>query len=138
MANWPWIERTFTLDFPASKFPDLLERVRGTPARIEARVHSLSPDVLTRRDGKGWSIQENIGHLLDLGYLPLRRIVQILAGEAELIAAGRPARPEISRNPAAPICPRRRRVLSERRSAIPDAPPRVAPWLSPEMRCAPY
>ena len=87
MANWPWIERTFTLDFPATKFPDLLERVRGTPARIEARVHSLSPDVLTRRDGKGWSIQENIGHLLDLGYLPLRRIEQILAGEAELIAA---------------------------------------------------
>ncbi len=87
MANWPWIERTFTLDFPAAKFPDLLERVRGTPARIEARVRSLSADVLTRRDGKGWSIQENIGHLLDLGYLPLRRIEQILAGEAELIAA---------------------------------------------------
>ncbi len=87
MANWPWIERTFTLDFPASKFPDLLERVRGTPARIEARVHSLSADALTRQDGKGWSIQENIGHLLDLGYLPLRRIEQILAGEAELIAA---------------------------------------------------
>ncbi len=87
MANWPWIERTFTLDFPAAKFPDLLERVRGTPARIEARVRGLSADVLTRRDGKGWSIQENIGHLLDLGYLPLRRIEQILAGEAELIAA---------------------------------------------------
>ena len=87
MANWPWIERTFTLDFPAAKFPDLLERVRGTPARIEAQVCDLSTNVLTRRDGKGWSIQENIGHLLDLGYLPLRRIEQILAGEAELIAA---------------------------------------------------
>lgn len=87
MVNWTWIERTFTLDFPAAKFPDLLERVRGTPARIEALVRSLSADVLTRRDGKGWSIQENIGHLLDLGYLPLRRIEQILAGETELIAA---------------------------------------------------
>ena len=87
MVNWPWIARTFTLDFPAAKFPDLLERVRGTPARIEARVCDLSTDVLTRQDGKGWSIQENIGHLLDLGYLPLRRIEQILAGEGELIAA---------------------------------------------------
>ena len=87
MANWPWIERTFALDFPAAKFPDLLERVRGTPARVEARVRGLSADVLTRKDGKGWSIQENIGHLLDLGYLPLRRIEQILAGEAELVAA---------------------------------------------------
>ena len=38
-------------------------------------------------DGKGWSIQENIGHLVDLGYLPLLRVEQILAGEAVLIAA---------------------------------------------------
>lgn len=88
MAKWTWIERTFNFDYPASKWPDLLERVRGTPARIEERVRGLSREVLTRgRDGKGWSIQENIGHLLDLGYLPMRRIEQILAGEPVLIAA---------------------------------------------------
>jgi hypothetical protein len=87
MAKWPWIERTFSFDYPAAKFPDILERVRGTPARIEDRVGGLPSEALTRRAGKGWSIQENVGHLLDLGYLPLTRIEQILRGESVLIAA---------------------------------------------------
>jgi uncharacterized damage-inducible protein DinB len=64
-----------------------LERVRGTPARLEERVAGLPADVLTRRESTGWSIQENIGHLLDLGYLPLQRIEEILAGHAVLWAA---------------------------------------------------
>lgn len=87
MAKWSWVDRRFSFDFPPSKLPDLLERVRGTPARLEERVSGLSHGVLTTSDGHGWSIQENIGHLVDLGYLPLRRIEQILAGEKTLIAA---------------------------------------------------
>ena len=87
MAKWIWTERTFNLDFPLSKFPDLLERVRGTPARVEDRIKRLSRDVLTRSDGKGWSIQQNIGHLMDLGDMQFRRVGQILAGETTLIAA---------------------------------------------------
>jgi uncharacterized damage-inducible protein DinB len=88
MPKWPWIDRTFCFDFPVPKWPDLLERVRGTPARVEERVRDLPRDILTRRpDGGGWSIQQNIGHLNDLGYLPMRRIEQILAGEKTLIAA---------------------------------------------------
>src|SRR3990172_4431199 len=88
MPKWAWTERKFNFDYPATKWPDLLERVRGTPARLEERTRGLSKEVLTRRrDGKGLSIQENIGHLLDLGYLPMRRIEQILAGEALLVAA---------------------------------------------------
>ena len=87
MSHWPWIERSFTFDFPVGKMPDLLERVRGTPARLEERLRGLPDDILTRRPTTGWSIQENVGHLIDLGYLPLRRINQILAGESVLIAA---------------------------------------------------
>ena len=88
MAKWKWVERKFSFDFPAEKWPDLLERVRGTPARIEERVRGLTRDVLTRRPAEdGWSIQQNVGHLIDLGYLPMRRIEQILAGEKTLIAA---------------------------------------------------
>ena len=87
MPKWPWIDRKFSFDFPVSKFPDLLERWRGTPVRLEDRVAGRSRDVLTRRTGDGWSIQENVGHLLDLEYLPAERIEQILSGEAELIAA---------------------------------------------------
>ncbi len=87
MAKWIWTERTFSFDFPPAKMPDLLERVRGTPPRIEARIKGLSRDVLTRSDGAGWSIQQNIGHLIDLDPLHVRRIEQILAGETTLIAA---------------------------------------------------
>jgi uncharacterized damage-inducible protein DinB len=88
MAKWLWTERKFNFDFPESKYPDLLERVRGTPARVEDRLGGLSRDLLTRRlDGKGWSILENLGHLIDLGYLPPRRIDEILAGAAVLTAA---------------------------------------------------
>ena len=88
MPKWPWIQRKFRFDFPVSKWPDVLERVRGTPARVEERLRGLSRDVLTRRPpAGGWSIQENVGHLIDLGYLPVRRIEQILAGEPTLIAA---------------------------------------------------
>ncbi|MHC4089207.1 MAG: DinB family protein, partial [Planctomycetota bacterium] len=87
MPRWPWIERKFSFDFPPEKMPDLIERVRGTPVRVEALVAGLPPDVLTRSDGKGWSIQQNVGHLLDLGYLAVTRIDQILAGETTLIAA---------------------------------------------------
>ena len=87
MPKWSWIERTFNLDFPVTKYPDLLERWRGTPARVEERVGGLSRKVLVRRPSEGWSIQENVGHLLDLEFLPARRIEQVLAGEPELIAA---------------------------------------------------
>lgn len=87
MARWPWIERKFHFDYPATKFPDLLERWRGTPARLESRLRGLSREVLTGHDGNGWSIQENVGHLLDLEYLAADRLEQILRGEPELIAA---------------------------------------------------
>jgi DinB superfamily len=87
MPRWRWVERTFNFDYPVTKFFDLLERVRGTPARLEERVRGLPADVLTRREATGWSIQENIGHLIDLGYLPLQRLEEILAGKAVLCSA---------------------------------------------------
>lgn len=87
MPRVPWVQRTFRFDYPASKWPELLERWRGAPARLEERVRGLPERILTQRDGRGWSIQENVGHLLDLEHLPGERIEQILRGEAQLVAA---------------------------------------------------
>jgi hypothetical protein len=87
MPLWPWTQRTFTFDFPPEKWPDLVERVRGAPARAAARVGHLPDELLTRSDGRGWTIKQNLGHLIDLGYLPMTRIDQILRGESELVAA---------------------------------------------------
>jgi uncharacterized damage-inducible protein DinB len=55
-------------------FPNILERLRGTPARLEDRLLNLSPEVLTHKEGDAWSIQEHAGHLLDLGTLDLGRL----------------------------------------------------------------
>jgi uncharacterized damage-inducible protein DinB len=79
-----WFERSFDLTLPAGRFPGIVERLRGTPARIDERLASVPAAVLTRRDADHWSIQENIGHLLDLEPLWLRRLEQLFAGETEL------------------------------------------------------
>jgi hypothetical protein len=79
-----WFERKFTLDLPLSMYPNVLERVRGTPARLEDRLLKLPREVLTRRDGERWSIQEQAGHLLDLGALDLGRLDDYAAGRDTL------------------------------------------------------
>ena len=88
MTKWPWIERKFSFDYPAEKWPDLLERTRSAPAYLEERVRGLSEEVLTYLppDG-GWSIKTNVGHLADVSPLFQGRIEQILAGESVLAAA---------------------------------------------------
>src|SRR5215207_4966424 len=74
-----WTDRHFHFDLPEALFPVVVERLRGTPARIEDKVRHLSPAVLTRRDGDAWSIQEHIGHLLDLDELHTGRLDDYLA-----------------------------------------------------------
>lgn len=82
-----WVDRTFRFDLPEALFPVVVERLRGTPARIEDKVRGLPPGLLTRRDGDAWSIQEHIGHLLDLDELHSGRLDDFLAGAEVLRAA---------------------------------------------------
>ncbi len=85
-ALLPWIDRKFTFDFAVQTYPDVVERFRGTPARIEEKVHGLSTAALTRSDG-GWSIQENVGHLLDMEPLWDGRLEDFLTDKPVLRAA---------------------------------------------------
>lgn len=82
-----WFERTFRFDFSARLYPEILERFRGTPARVGELIAPLSNTVLTRRDDQPWSIQENIGHLADLDELFLGRLDDFDAGLPQLRAA---------------------------------------------------
>ena len=59
-----WMERKFNFDFPVGLMPCLLERLRGTAVRLEAIINQLPPDILTSKPENGWSIQENVGHLI--------------------------------------------------------------------------
>lgn len=87
MQQTRWFDRTFDLGLPADAFPSVVERLRGTPARLEERIRSLPSDILTRRPEDRWSIQENAGHLLDLEPLWLGRLEDVLVGAEELRVA---------------------------------------------------
>jgi hypothetical protein len=82
-----WIKRQFTFELPVGMYPNVVERVRGTPARLEDLTRALPREILTRRDGDKWSIQEQAGHLLDLEPLGLERLDDFEAGRATLHAA---------------------------------------------------
>lgn len=87
MSRIPWTERKFDFNFPVELFPEMLERLRGTPARLEDHLKPLAPEILTRRDGERWSMQENAGHLLDLESMVDKRIDEYEVGAATLHAA---------------------------------------------------
>ncbi len=82
-----WLERGFDFGFPADYFPYVVERVRGTPARLEELAASFNPAILTVRPGDEWSIQEHIGHLYDLDELHIGRLDDFAEGKQVLRAA---------------------------------------------------
>ncbi len=87
VARARWFSRAFTFDLALSAYPNVVERLRGTPARLEERVRGLDAATLTTRVGDRWSIQENVGHLLDLEALWLRRLDDFETGAERLHSA---------------------------------------------------
>lgn len=61
-----WFDRKFSFDLELNRYPLIIERLRGTPARIDDRLRRINSAYLTNRISEGWTIQENIGHLFDL------------------------------------------------------------------------
>jgi uncharacterized damage-inducible protein DinB len=82
-----WFNRTFPADLPSWMFPNIVERVRGTPARLEELLRNVPTSVITRRWNDTWSIQENAGHLLDLEGLWMSRFRDLQVGNAQLTEA---------------------------------------------------
>ena len=84
LLHEPWSSRTFTFDFPVERLPVIIDRLRGGPDRIEAKLRGLTPATLTARDVEAWSMQEHVGHLFDLDALHLKRLDEIARGATEL------------------------------------------------------
>ncbi len=84
IPNMKWFERSFPMELPAWMFPNILERLRGTPARLDDRVATIPSKYLIVRVADKWSIQENIGHLLDLEPLWSGRLENLLSGAKKL------------------------------------------------------
>ncbi len=82
-----WTERKFDFNFPTGIYPEIIERLRGTPARLEEHCRAVSATNLTDQVDGRWSMQENAGHLLDLESLVQQRLDEYLASENLLHAA---------------------------------------------------
>jgi hypothetical protein len=87
MIQMVWTERSFSFDFPIGVFPGIIERLRGTPARIAELVQDVPHNMLTRRFNNQWSVNEHVGHLIDIDELDHTRLDEFLAGAAQLSAA---------------------------------------------------
>lgn len=79
-----WFERTFAFDLPIWMAPNITERLRGTPARLEDRLQGTPTKQLVHKEGETWSVQEQVGHLLDLESLWLGRMDDLRSGSMQL------------------------------------------------------
>jgi uncharacterized damage-inducible protein DinB len=82
-----WFERKFEFSFPVELYPNLLARLRGTPARLEEVMRGRSREVLVEKPQGKWSAQEHAGHLFDLEPLWLARVRDYVAGSVLLTVA---------------------------------------------------
>jgi hypothetical protein len=82
-----WTARKFSFDRPVEAFPEVLERLRGTPARAAELVQGFSDQTLALRMEGKWSAKQHTGHLADLMDLDEKRLEEFLSGAAVLSAA---------------------------------------------------
>lgn len=69
-----WVDIKFNFDILAGKYPALVERLAGTPARVEEKINNAPYMILATPHNNGWSIQEHVGHLIDLDLLLSARL----------------------------------------------------------------
>jgi len=84
MKKVKWFERSFNFSTDQNIFPSIIERLRGTPARLEEIFKSIPIAILEIKADNTWSIKENLGHLTDLEPLWQGRLDDIINGENEL------------------------------------------------------
>ncbi len=87
MARRVWFKRTFPLGLPTFAHPEVVERLRGTPARLVERLNGLSREQSVKRPESGWSIQEQAGHMADLEPLWIGRVEDLLERKGTLRSA---------------------------------------------------
>lgn len=86
MQQVKWFTREFNFTSDQNIFPSIIERLAGTPARLEEKFTSIPSDIQSVRVDSTWTIKENVGHLTDLEPLWQNRLNDILTGKPELRA----------------------------------------------------
>jgi uncharacterized damage-inducible protein DinB len=87
MQQVKWFDRKFNFATDQNIFPSIIERLSDTPLRLEHKIKSTKPTILKEKLDGTWSIQENVGHLIDLEPLWQERFEDLRIGKSEMRAA---------------------------------------------------
>ena len=82
-----WINKKIDFDYPVMDYTKIIARLKRTPERISEMIKNLSEEQLKRKEGDSWSIQENIGHLINTEHLFIGRLDDFEAGKETLTPA---------------------------------------------------
>ncbi len=86
MKQIKWFDRKFEFSIEQNIFPSILERLDGTSLRLNDKIKKIPTQQLTKRNNS-WSIQENVGHLIDLEPIWQGRLEDILSNQKYLRTA---------------------------------------------------
>jgi len=86
MERTKWVDRKFTFDAPEGWIYNILERLKGTSARIREMTVGLPDEKTIQKLNGKWSIKEHLGHLYDLEGLHIGRIDDFIEGNENLRA----------------------------------------------------
>ncbi|PZX92660.1 DinB family protein [Flavobacterium aquariorum] len=84
MEQIKWFDRKFNFETEQNIFPSIIERLSGTPIRLEEKLKSIPSTILEDRINNTWSIKENVGHLIDLEPLWTGRLEDVINNQLEL------------------------------------------------------
>lgn len=87
MKKTEWFNRKFHPIDDNGILPSIIERLIGTPARLEEITRNVDEYILMSKDGEKWSIKEEVGHLSDLEPLWFGRLEELIQGKPELKVA---------------------------------------------------
>ncbi len=79
-----WFERKFSFADLEGTFPTILERLKDAPMRYENKIHNTPKDHWKKIVANKWSIQEQLGHIVDLESLWLKRAHNFKEGKKVL------------------------------------------------------
>ena len=86
MKRTKWFDRIFDFSFEQNIFPSIIGRLEKTPMLLKNKLSKISNHQLTNKINGKWSIQENIGHLIDLEPVWQGRLEDILNNKVEMRA----------------------------------------------------
>ncbi len=84
MKQEKWFNRVFNFENSQNIFPSILERLSGTPIRLEEKLQEVPEIILTFSMNNTWTVKENIGHLIDAEPLWQGRLDDIINCQIEL------------------------------------------------------